>query len=135
ARIVHYDWAFDEAMFKTVMDRARKDAEKIGSRIILVFLPHKFTYCSAYFGELNDRCKRGQEGYSKVAFLDEVSRVAQELAIPLIDFGAYLDRDSDPGRIFSFPGSHYNETGYRVLAEYVQRVLAEKYPNSAQGLK
>ena len=84
---------------------------------------------------MNDRCKRGHEEYSKVAFLDEVSRVVRELNIPLIDFGAFMDRDPDPGRIFSFPGSHYNETGYRVLADYVQRILAEKHPDLAEGLK
>ena len=135
AKIVPYDWTFDDALFKTIMGLARKDAKKIGSQIVLVFLPHKFSYCSAYFGELNDRCKRGHEGYLKVAFLGPVARVARELDIPLIDFGEFLERDPDPGRIFSFPGSHYNETGYRVLAEYVQRVLAEKHPNLARDLQ
>ena len=70
------------------------------------------------------------EGYAKVSFKDDVAAVTKKFGIPLIDFGALLDQDADPGRIH-YPGSHFNEAGCRAVAELVERFPTETYPSPA----
>lgn len=89
-----------------VLRRARTVAEGWNGRIVLVYLPGWTSVA---------RPERPSE--LRAAVLSAV----RELGLPVVDPHAAFLAQPDPGRaFFRFPGSHYNEAGYRLVAEAIR---------------
>lgn len=113
-------WKSEEAqipLFKEVMSKAESDAAGWDGQIYFVFLPGTEI--------LRDKPGRRQ-------LRTEVLQVLRELNIPVIDLYPVFQQHTDPLSLFNLPNPHYNVEGYRITAETIEKVLAEKPPSLAQ---
>ncbi|MBF0130945.1 MAG: hypothetical protein HQL33_13245 [Alphaproteobacteria bacterium] len=84
-----------------------------GGRLILVYLPDSSRYFAAGHNSLLlDDIRR------------RVLRTAQGLGLQVIDVHAAFALEKDTAALFQYPGSHYSEEGYRVVAEAIEAGLA-----------
>lgn len=105
------------ALYRQTLQRARDLVHGWGGRLTFVFLPD---WSRAHN-------PRGDDGYRRRA---EVLAAVAETGLPVIDvyskFAAYPDASN---RFFEFPGSHYNETGYDIVAQAIVESLREPEPD------
>ena len=100
------------ALFDRIISAARHRTEAWGGRFVFVYLPDSARYfASAQNSRIRD--------YLRIRVLTAV----EAADIPLIDIHRVFAATGDPRALFRFPGSHYNEAGYRTVAEAVAKVL------------
>lgn len=103
-----YDQAAD--LFCRVIERANVMVRTWNGRLIFVYLPSWYRYAPG-------------RGAASIRFEPAVESCVERLGIHSIDFARVLDASDDPLAFFSFGvNPHYNEAGYRLLAD---AILAE----------
>jgi hypothetical protein len=114
-------WRAEESemgLFREVMLKAKTRAAEWGGQIYFVLLP----------GTELLRNKSGREQLR----LEEL-QVVHDLGIPVIDLYPVFKQHNDPLSLFTLPNPHYNEEGYRITAETIEKVLAEQMPSLPQS--
>ncbi len=100
--------------FDQVMATARQRVNAWGGKLYLVYLPESDRYLSR-FGV----------GPVRRAIHDGVSVAARHNAIPMIDVSEAFAMSPQPGKLFVYPGSHYNPAGYALAAQTIAARLTE----------
>jgi hypothetical protein len=102
------------AYFARVLAKAKDQTAKWGGKLWVVYLPESARYfASTQNGELRRRIHH------------TVLKTAEGLDIPLIDAATDFALTPKPGDFFEYPGSHYNEAGYRRLGELIKARLSQ----------
>ena len=107
---------FDYGSFGRILAEAKRTTESWGGRLYFVYLPGPGRY-------FNPRSK-GQFDTTRQRVLSAVGNHG----IPVIDVLPAFAAEGDPRRLFVYPGSHYNGTGYRVAATAVRDALPSLDP-------
>jgi len=98
-------------VFGQVMRAAQAKVQGWGGQLYLVYLPESDRYLAKFGGSsVREKIYRG------------VRAVAEKQAIEFIDVAAAFSQQPSPGKLFVYPGSHYNPEGYAVAA----RAIAER---------
>lgn len=102
--------ADDYRIFTAVLKEARRTVEAWRGRLVFVFMPDSPRYfAAARDSRIRDRVRQ------------RILAIVAGLGIPLIDVHPAFAAERDPRALFVFPGSHYNEAGYRLAAETIGR--------------
>lgn len=107
------------ADFAAVLGRADRLVRSWGGRLVLAYLPES----ARYFGS-------GAQGRDRKRIRAGVGRIVERLGIPLVDLAEAFAATPDPGGLYVYPGSHFNEEGYRLAAEAVAARLEGLAPFS-----
>lgn len=100
-------------LFRDVLKEARRTIRSWGGKMVFVFLPDAPRYfASAQNSRIRDRVR--------VQVLD----IARSLSLPVIDVHKAFAAAPDPQALFVYPGSHYNEEGYKRAAEVIGNGLS-----------
>ncbi|OHC78504.1 MAG: hypothetical protein A3G18_13025 [Rhodospirillales bacterium RIFCSPLOWO2_12_FULL_58_28] len=105
----------DYKMLRAVLLKAKTLVESWGGRFYFVYLPES----DRYFGGFS-RNRIREKIHSRT--LETVS----ELGIEAIDITKTFAAAPDARRFFYYPGSHYNDEGYKTAAHAIGEALAEK---------
>ncbi len=114
-------WKAEEAQmgrFREVMLKAQKEAARWNGQIYFVLLP-------------GTELLRNKPGRQQLR-LEEL-KVVHDIGMPVIDLYPVFKEHSDPLSLFTLPNPHYNEEGYRITAEVIERVLVEKMPSLSES--
>jgi hypothetical protein len=116
-QLTRIDARVEDTMLDTVIERARRLTEAKGARFFLVTIP---------YWELLD------EASGAKATFPELTERLSERGIDTADFLPALKATADPFAYFPLrlPG-HFNEEGYRLLGDFIEREILEK----TDGLK
>jgi hypothetical protein len=110
----------DLATFEAALVEAKRNVESWGGRLHFVYLPAGLRYHSRFAHVLDDNMRaRGR-----------VLRTARRVGLPILDVHAAFVRQGDAASLFYSARSHYNERGYRVVADAVVTYL-ESMPTAA----
>lgn len=99
--------------FKTLISLVQNDASQ--AKIVLITPPHatenpEYSNCGYINNILNAR--------------EFVKKLAVELNLPLVDLGAFEEFNAETEKIYqSNDGLHFNEKGYKVMAEFIYKEL------------
>jgi hypothetical protein len=99
-------------LFRAVLAEAKRTVESWGGRLVFVYLPSS----ERYFG-------RALHGRIRDHLREQALGAAAELGLPIVDAHPVFEAESDPTALFRYSGSHYNEAGYRAVAEAIERAL------------
>lgn len=89
-----------------ILGMARTMAGGWDGQVVLVYLP-------AWTTVVDERQRPNVQH-------DAVIAAVRALGVPVVDAYAAFRAHPDAARLFRFPGSHYNEAGYRLVAETVR---------------
>lgn len=90
-----------------VLRRAQATADTWSGRVVFVYLPGWASVSS---------------GNQPNTLHEEVLAAVRGLNLPVVDLYTVFRAQTDPGRtLFRFAGSHYNEAGYGLVAETIQK--------------
>lgn len=93
-------------LFQSIIGEARRTVESWGGRFVFVYLPDSARYWSAERNSsIRDHLRR------------RVLDIIIELDIPVIDIHTAVKAEFDPKKLFVFAGSHFNQNGYRLVAQ------------------
>lgn len=92
---------------RRVLERARTVAGGWEGRVVFIYLP-------AWTTVVDERDRPNPQH-------EAVMAAVSSLGFPVVDAYAAFRSHPDPGRLFRYPGSHYNEAGYRLVAETIQK--------------
>ncbi|MFQ5764123.1 MAG: SGNH/GDSL hydrolase family protein [Rhodospirillales bacterium] len=99
-------------LLKGILQEARRTVASWGGRFVFVFMPDTPRYFAApRDSRIRDRV-RGR-----------VLDLAQGLGLPVIDVHGAIAAHPDPQALFVYPGSHFNEAGYKAAAEAIAKGL------------
>jgi hypothetical protein len=103
----------DFALLARIYAEARRSTEAWGGRLTVVYLPSSEGECDLFDPTVarDNWLRRG------------VRDAAAAAGVPLLDFGARIAARADVPSLFYYPGSHFNEKGYALLAEVVAQSL------------
>jgi hypothetical protein len=107
---------FDYESFGRVLAEAKRTTQSWGGTLYFVYLPGPSRYFSP--------ASKGQYDATR----QRVLSVVGDHGIPIIDVLPAFAAEGDPRRLFVYPGSHYNSSGYRVAASAVRDVLPPARP-------
>jgi len=100
-------------LFQSIIREARRTVESWGGRFVFVYLPDAPRYWAAERNSLiRDHLRR------------RVLDIVAGLGIPVIDIHTAIAAEPDPKKLYVFPGSHFNEDGYRLVARVIMDRLA-----------
>ena len=102
----------DFTLFRTVLRQAKMRVESWGGEFKFVYLPQS----DRYFGFFPDNPIRER-------IHRRTLEIVAELEIPLIDIVETFAALPDARPLFHFPGSHYNEAGYKIVATAVKKSI------------
>lgn len=104
----------DEANFElygAILEEAKRTVASWGGRLYYVYLPDSTRYFSWH-----------RHLHIRDLIRTRVLEIVARLGLPTIDihpeFAAH-----DPNDLFHYPGSHYNEAGYRLVAETIAKEI------------
>ncbi len=109
-------------LFETIIAAARDRVAAWGGQFYLVYLPASERY-EARLGE----------GAVRQRIYRDVQEIAARQRIPLIDVAGAFARESDPERLYAFPGGHMNPEGYQKAAEIIAAALRGAKVSSLGG--
>jgi hypothetical protein len=98
-------------VFRDILVRAKAQADAVDTQLYFVYLPEwaRYTKLRTWGGE-----KR-----------DDVLKLVRGLGIPIIDIDPVFQANGDPLSLFPFRAvGHYIETGHRLVAEEVLRMIS-----------
>lgn len=101
------------ALFRRVLEEARRTVEGWNGQLVFVFLPE----AGRYFG--------GGRNAARETLRRRVLETARALDLPVVDVHAAFAQAPDPRALFPYPGAHYNPQGYRVAAQAIDAYLRE----------
>ncbi|MEK7244563.1 MAG: hypothetical protein AAB223_00915, partial [Pseudomonadota bacterium] len=101
---------------KKILSDARDVVAGWGGRFILVYLPAWKRACGR-MKDMENHCPVLDHDFRR----SEVLKVVADLNIELVDLVPVFETEDDPFGLFFFPGSHYSERGFRVVAEAILR--------------
>ncbi len=107
------------ALFGRILSSAARRVGSWGGRMVFVYLPES----DRYFGS-------ERNGRIRARIRRRVLATAEALGLPIVDVGDAFARVSDPRRLFTYPGSHYNAEGYELTARAVRDALATPAPTA-----
>ena len=98
----------DLGLFRDILREARRTVRSWGGKLVFVFMPDAPRYfASARNSRIRDRVR------------EQVLDIAEGLSLPVIDVHQVFASAPDPRALFVYPGSHYNEEGYKRAAEAI----------------
>jgi hypothetical protein len=110
-------------LFRAALAEAKREIESWGGRLTFVYLPDS----TRYFGA-------DHRGPARERIRERVLAEAAGLWLPVVDVHLAFLAEPDPRALFQYPGSHYNEAGYRAVAAAVERTLCNVgVPMAAAG--
>lgn len=102
----------DFDLFRQIVAEAQRTVAGWGGRLYFVYLPDSTRYlANAQNSRIRDHIR------------SRVLALVRGLSIPVIDGDAAFRASGDPMALFHYPGSHYNEAGYRTVARAVNQAL------------
>ena len=107
----------DLPLFERVISEAQRTVKQWGGQLVFVFLPAR---------ERFDHRPPVQIGRKELDARDSVLRIVRAHGIRVIDVAPAFAAAPDVTRLFYYPGSHYNEAGYRLAAGVIADSLAAR---------
>ncbi len=105
--------SFDYKPMRRVLAEAKRTTESWGGKLYFVYLPGPGRYFSPRQRQQLD------------AMRERVLPMVREQGIPVVDVVQVFAANGNPQQMFVYPGSHYNNRGYRVAATAVRDALSE----------
>jgi len=105
-------------LLRQILANAQRTVESWGGTLYFVYLPTTERYHSA-------PVFRQPLRYDQIR--QRVLAIAQELRLPVVDVHGAFTAQGTPQELFFYPGSHYNENGYRIAAHSVIDSLASSH--------
>lgn len=103
--------------FGTILEEAKRSVEAWGGELYFVYLPDGTRYKD---DPLDQGTCGGGRFTPSVESHDRVLRIVTSVGLPIIDMNEVFDSHPDPLSLFPFRmRAHYNEDGYRLVAETV----------------
>lgn len=100
-------------LLRNVLAEAKATAASWGGELYLVYLPERQRYTDRYAAHLNETNRQ------------RTLRLTEELGIPVIDIHSAIQSHDDPLSLYPFRRrGHFNEDGYRLVAETVLKSVA-----------
>ena len=105
-------------LFNQILTEARDIVVGRGGELYFVYLPRWSRYADS-----NERCGAGNNA-ANLELHNQVVSMAQDTGLKVIDITKAFDAQADPTSLWWFGvDGHYNEDGYKLIAETVLREL------------
>jgi lysophospholipase L1-like esterase len=119
--IIAGDYERDTALFEKILDKARASIDSWGGRFVFVYLPES----GRYFAAARDNAIRDR-------LRGRVLEILAERDIPLVDVHEAFAASPDPRQMYQYPGSHFNDDGYKLTADLIANYL-RAHPGRGDG--
>lgn len=115
-----YPDLLDKEDFKNILTELKNLTNEKEAKLSIVYLPH-FTRLSMLKYENHPQIMQ----FNKMR--DTIQNLSNDLSIHFLDFADYIEKRKDPLDIFYYNiNTHYNETGNRLLAQFIYEELMLK---------
>lgn len=102
----------DFALFAAALAEAKRVVAGWGGQLLFVYLPDSTRYLSG-----------PRHGVIREHIRSRTLAAVASVGLPVIDVHRVFAAEREPMAMFRYPGSHYNERGYRTAANAVARAL------------
>ena len=107
---------FDLNLYYKVLKQGKEDVERRGGKLVLIYLPEFYRY--------------NKQVSPAAKIKTQILEMARSLDIDIIDIDDVFSKNKDPLDYFPFRSyGHYNEKGYKVVADEISNYLNNKKNN------
>ena len=111
--ISHFETYFDHQLYREIITLGKEEVEKRGGKLVMIYFPEYFRY--------------NKQKTPAARQKNEILNLATSLNIDLIDIDEAFSNKPDPLEFFpARKNGHYNETGYKLVAEEIMKFLKNK---------